>query len=271
LEDGLYDVCVMLENFEPACQKVRVEAGVAAELQIALPLYTGPRGIDVGTRPIPPAAPRRDLRGLWELTMTSPAGPVTIDATLVQIGDVITTEVKSPLGLVYLKGSFDNDVLTLNQDSSGGGGPRNMRIQVYPWRERLWGRLTVSERRTIVGHTWLWTRKPAASPKDAAPSAGITGDWHLQLSFERGDTNLWLVHFTQQATRVTGTVAVGEGLDDAEWTVTGSISDNDLTLTMGGSQTQYPVTFTGHLNSDGTLRGKMPQEGLTWIAKRVRD
>src|SRR5690348_2710816 len=44
--------------------------------------------------------------GVWQVTLTTPQGPTTVDLTLTQDGDKVSGKLNTPLGILLLKGTM---------------------------------------------------------------------------------------------------------------------------------------------------------------------
>ena len=58
-------------------------------------------------------ASAQGIDGAWEVSLETPQGVTTIDATIKQQGEAVTGQVVSPLGSVEFKGTFVDDTLTI--------------------------------------------------------------------------------------------------------------------------------------------------------------
>ena len=221
-----------------------------------------------------------DITGPWEVTLTAPTGPTTVDVTFKQDGEAITGELVSPLGNAPFKGTLTKDTLTVNAAVDVQGNQLVLAFTGKVANDAMTGNVKFGD---FGEAPWTAKRKPAvpaASPPSspAAPAAGaapaaspasatganIAGKWDIQVALP-GNPLPFTGNFKQDGTIVSGTITGPQG----EIPVNGTMTGNTLHMTFsapGG----MAVTMTGELQG-GSISGKTAIAGLgemDWTGKR---
>jgi hypothetical protein len=233
-----------------------------------------------------PALAQADITGGWDVTIDSPQGPATVEATLKQAGEEVTGVITSPLGSVELKGTMVQDTLTINYTVPLQG--QNLDITMS-------GKLdgdTMKGSVVIVGLgevPWTAKRKPAAAaaagttapPATTAPpppstttaaatttADGISGKWDVLMDTPAGQIP-FSASLTQAGEKVTGTIE-GPGGDVP---VAGTLTGNALKMEFAipTPQGDLAVSMTGDLGPAGlTGKASTMMGDVTWSATRAK-
>jgi hypothetical protein len=224
-----------------------------------------------------PASAQTDVTGDWLVTVESPQGATTIDASMKQNGEELTGTITSPMGSVEFKGKIVSDAIdvTYTLELQGNAIPIAMTGKVAG--DAITGNLNLGGLGDVP---WTAKRKPAGSTAAAAPAApasttppvagsltDVTGNWDITFMMG-GNPMPATATFTQTGEKVTGTIASQAG----ETPLTGTMSGQALQITFNVDTPQgaLEITMTGNLSADG-LAGKAVLTGLgeaEWTGKR---
>ena len=224
-----------------------------------------------------PALAQTDVTGDWLVTVESPQGATTIDASMKQNGEELTGSITSPMGSVEFKGKIVNDAIDVSYtlELQGNSIPIAMTGKVAG--DSITGNLNLGGLGDVP---WTAKRKPAgsttaaaaAAPAPTAPAVAgsltdVTGNWDITFNMG-GNPMPATATFTQTGEKVTGTIASQAG----ETPVTGTMSGQALQITFNVDTPQgaLEITMTGNLSADG-LAGKAVLTGLgeaEWTGKR---
>ena len=228
------------------------------------------------------AAAQADVSGLWEVTIESPQGPMSIDADLKQAGEALTGMITSPMGNVELKGTFKNDELAFSYSVPLQGQNLDITMTGKLAGDTIDGLVTIAGLGEVP---WKAKRKTAAAAADAkaaaAPAAaasasaspaatgpGVTGKWDILMDTPAGQMP-FTANFVQTGEKVSGTVSGPTG----EMPITGTMTGNALKMDMNipTPQGELEIKFTGDLSPAG-LSGKAStmMGDMSWSATRAK-
>lgn len=228
-----------------------------------------------------PASAQSNITGTWELTMTTPQGPNTVEVNVTQTGEAITGELISPLGNAPFKGTFIKDVLSVTAavdmqgtmlnivfDGKLAGDTLSGTVKFGDFGEAPW----TGKRKPAGAPAAATTTAPAASASGAAPAAAtasaggdVSGKWNIEIDLPGNPIPLTAT-LKQDGTAVSGTFAGPQGEFPVTGTMTGGTLKIDFSAPGGMS-----VTMTGQLGPDG-LKGKTVAAGLgemDWTGKKA--
>lgn len=225
---------------------------------------------------VPAAASAQDISGTWDVTVTSPQGPLTIEAIVTQKGEAVTGTVVSPLGKADFTGTLVDGTLAVAYSLKVQDQSLDIKMTGKVQPDSMAGTIDLGGLGEVP---WTAKRKPAAAaanaaaPQSAPPPvvAGsltdTTGNWALALRLPQGEMAL-SASLKQDGEKVTGTIATPLG----EIPVTGTFVGSALKLefTVPAPNGQLPVTMNGELTADG-LAGKAGLGGLgeaEWTGRR---
>ena len=229
-----------------------------------------------------PAFAQSSITGDWVVTIDTPQGPQTIDATMKQAGEELTGTIVSPMGSVDFKGKMINDTLDIAYTLDVQGNAIEMKMTGKLAGDTITGNLTLvplgevpwtAKRKAAGGAPAAATAAAAAAATPAASAAtggtGVTGKWDVTLNMA-GNQMPASANFTQAGDKVTGTLGTQMG----EMPVSGTISGNALKLafTVETPQGNLEIVMTGDVTGDNIV-GKMMLTGLgegDWTGKRVQ-
>jgi hypothetical protein len=229
------------------------------------------------------AAAQANITGLWEVTIDSPQGPMSIDAELKQNGEALTGMIISPMGNTEIKGTFKNNELAFSYSVPLQGQNLDISMTGKLADDTIDGLVVIAGLGEVP---WKAKRKsgaaaapaaapPAASAVSAAPAApaaaggaGISGKWDILMDTPAGQMP-FAANFVQAGEKVSGTVTGPTG----ELPITGTMSGNALTMDMNiqTPQGDLAIKFTGDLTPTG-LSGKAStmMGDMTWSATRTK-
>ena len=219
----------------------------------------------------------QSIDGVWEVSLDTPQGVTTIDATIKQQGETVTGQVTSPLGSVEFKGTFVNDALTIAYAVPVQGQTIDITMNGKRTGDTMAGMVNFGG---LGEAPWTAKRKPAetagAPAAAAAPAApaGVggpaSGKWDIVLVMGPAGEFPMTADFAQAGEKVTGTITSQMG----SIPVTGSMVGDALKLefvapTPSGD---LAITMTGTLGPEG-FTGKTTVPGLgdaEWTGKRAK-
>jgi hypothetical protein len=232
------------------------------------------------------AAAQADVSGLWEVTIESPQGPMSIDADLKQAGEALTGMITSPMGNVELKGTFKNNELAFSYSVPLQG--QNLDITMtgklagdaidglvviaglgeVPWKakRKTAGAAAAAPAAAASAAPAASAAAPASAP--AAAGAGVTGKWDILMDSPAGQMP-FTGNLVQTGEKVSGTITGPMGELPVTGTMTGTALKMDLNLQT--PQGDMALTFTGDLGANG-LTGKVstPMGDMTWSGTRAK-
>jgi hypothetical protein len=224
-----------------------------------------------------------DVTGDWAVTVESPQGTTTIDATMKQAGEDLTGTITSPMGAVDFKGKVVKDALNANYTLDLQGNKIEITMTGTVAGDSITGNLNFGGLGDVP-----WTAKkktaaaaaasaaPAAAPAatPAAVTAGgsttdVSGKWDITFNMA-GNPTPATGNFTQTADKVTGTISSQAG----ETAIAGTMSGSALKIEFNVEtpQGQISITMNGDLSATG-ITGKATIVGLgeaDWSATRAK-
>ena len=229
-----------------------------------------------------PAFAQSNVTGDWIVTIDTPQGAQTIDATMKQAGEELTGTIVSPMGSVEFKGKMVNDALDVAYTLDVQGNAIEIKMTGKLTGDTIAGNLSLgglgdvpwtAKRKGAAGAPAATTATAAAATAAPAASAaagtGLTGKWDITFNMG-GNPMPASANFTQAGDKVTGTL----GTPGGETPVTGTIAGNALKLafTVETPQGNLEIVMTGDVTGDSIV-GKATLTGLgdaEWTGKRVQ-
>ena len=228
------------------------------------------------------AAAQASVSGLWEVTIESPQGPMSIDADLKQAGEALTGMITSPMGNVEIKGTFKNNELAFSYSVPLQGQNLDITMTGKLAGDTIDGLVAIAGLGEVP---WKAKRKTgaaaAAAPAAAAPAAtapaasapaaagaGVTGKWDILMDSPAGQMP-FTGNLVQTGDKVSGTVTGPMGELPVTGTMTGTALKMDMNIQT--PQGDMALTFTGDLGANG-LTGKVstPMGDMTWSGTRAK-
>lgn len=223
-----------------------------------------------------------DVTGDWTVTVDSPQGASSIDATMKQSGEDLAGTITSPMGAVEFKGKVLKDALNVSYTLNLQGNSIEITMSGTVAGDSMTGNLNFGGLGDVP---WSAKRKaggsngsaaaPAATPAPAAngtPAAGlgdVSGKWDITFNMA-GNPMPATATFTQAGGQVTGTISSMTGETAVNGVMTGSALKLDFNVDT--PQGQISITMTGELSATG-LAGKATIVGLgdaEWTATRAK-
>src|SRR5262245_5372418 len=172
--------------------------------------------------PLPTVA-QSNVTGDWLVTIETPQGAQTIDATMKQAGEELTGTIVTPMGSVDFKGKMINDALDIAYTLDIQGNAIEMKMTGKVAGDTINGNLSLgplgevpwtAKRKDTAGAAAASTAAaaaPAAATAAAAPAAsgngkGITGKWDITFNMA-GNPMAASGNFSQTGDKVTGTLS----------------------------------------------------------------
>jgi len=225
-----------------------------------------------------PAA-AQGIDGAWEVSLETPQGVTTIDATIKQQGEAVTGTVVSPLGSVEFKGTFVDDTLTIAYSVPVQGQTIDITMKGKRTGETMAGMVNFGG---LGEAPWTAKRKAegaaapaaAAAAAPSAPAAGAggpaSGKWDIVLVMGPAGEFPMTGEFTQAGEKVTGTISSQMGAIPVTGTMVGDALKLDFVAPTPNGD--LAITMTGTLGADGFV-GKTSVPGLgdaDWTGKRAK-
>jgi hypothetical protein len=234
-----------------------------------------------------PAFAQGDVTGDWTVTVESPQGATSIDATMKQAGEDLTGTITSPMGAVDFKGKVIKDALNVSYTLDLQGNSIEIKMTGTVAGDSITGNLNFGGMGDVP---WTAKKKTAASaaastPPPAAAAAApapattttasvgsttdVTGKWDITFNMA-GNPMPATANFTQTADKVTGTFSSQAGETPVAGTMTGSALK--LEFNVETPQGQITIQMTGDLSAAG-ITGKAQIVGLgeaDWSATRAK-
>jgi hypothetical protein len=228
-------------------------------------------------------ASAQDISGAWTVTLSTPQGEQTIEATIKQSGEGVTGQLISPLGTVDLAGTLVKDALDVGFSIPVQGNVFEIKMKGKVEGDTITG---TADFAGMGEAPWSAKRKPAAAALGAAGAAGTdapgagpgaaigsgdaAGKWDMVLTIAQIGEIPITGSFTQVGDKVSGTLSGVQG----DIAVTGTMLGKTLTLEFMAPTPDgvVPVTMTGDLGADG-FTGKASLGGLgeaQWSGKRAK-
>jgi hypothetical protein len=222
-----------------------------------------------------------DISGDWEVTVDSPQGPATIDASFKQAGEAVTGTVTSPMGSVDFKGTLVKNVIAVAYRLDVQGNALDITMNGTVTGDEMAGNLVIAGMGEVP---WKAKKKapgaaaataPAAAAPAGAPAAAaagaptnITGKWDITLNTGQGEFPM-TADFTQTGDKVTGTFSSQMGDIPVAGTMTGT--SLKMEFVAPSPQGDIAIKWNGDLSPNGFFKGTASMEGIgdaEWVGKR---
>lgn len=225
----------------------------------------GPVALALGLLALAPGAllAQASLDGDWELAVTMPQGPNTVDLSIKQDGDKLTGTLKTPLGSLPVAGTLSDGVVTLaaavklqgNGIDLGLNGKVNGEALTGTVKLGDFGEFPFTGKRAVKIAA---ATAPPPLPPSGADAADATGSWDITLSIGGGQVPASAT-LKQEGGQVTGTLKTPLGDTPVRGTMVGKALRLEFSATT--PQGTIPVTLTGDLDEKG-FTGKMNITGM---------
>ena len=235
------------------------------------------------------ALAQTDINGVWEVTMTTPQGPNTVDVTFKQQGEAVTGELTSPLGVAPFKGTLVSDALKVVAQIDVQGTALELTFDAKVTPTSLAGTVKFGdfgeapfEGKRKAGATAAAAAAVAApaaapaaaaattaAPDAAASAAGINGNWNITIDIQ-GQQMPLTATFAQEGTKLSGSLTSDQGTMPISGTMTGDAMKVEFVAPTPNGD--LPIVMTGTLGASG-LAGKMNIQGLgdaDWVGSRAK-
>jgi len=233
-----------------------------------------------------PAIAQVDITGDWVVTVESPQGTTSIDATMKQAGEDLTGSITSPMGSVDFKGKVIKDALNVRYTLDLQGNSIEITMTGTVAGDSITGNLNfggmgdvpwTAKKKTASSSAAAATAAtppaPAAAAAPASAAVGsatdVTGKWDITFNMA-GNPMPATGNFTQADGKVTGTISSQAGETAVAGTMTGSALK--LEFNVETPQGQISIQMTGDLSATG-ITGKAQIVGLgeaDWSATRAK-
>ena len=224
-----------------------------------------------------PARAQTSVAGDWEVTIVSPQGASTAQATLKQDGDKVSGVLKNPMGeLPFENGTLTGDELKFLFTVDFQGTPIPITLTGKVRGDTIEGKADfggMAEGDWSAKRAGATTAAAAAAPA-AAPSAessrGISGKWDVTFMTPQGEFPATAT-LANDGGKLTGTFASQLG----EVAVTGTIDGSTVKISLVAESPQgtMNVSMSGELAGDAIVKGQADVSGMgqmEWSAKRAR-
>lgn len=228
------------------------------------------------------AVAQTDVTGVWEVTMTTPDGPNTVDVSFKQQGTALTGELTSPLGVAPFKGTIAGDTISIVAPIDIQGMALNLTFDVKVTGDKLAGTVKFGDlgeaplegkrKSAAAAPAAAAAAAPAAAPAATAAattgSAGISGNWNIVVNVQGAEVPL-AATFTQAGEKFSGTFTSDQGSFPVSGTITGNALKAEFTATTPAGD--MAIVMTGQLSPSGGLSGKMNITGLgeaDWVGTK---
>ena len=231
----------------------------------------------VSSTPVTAATPTGgqggDLTGEWDITIASPVGTNTVQATVQHNGEKLGGFFKSPRGQLPFEGSVQGKEVKLVYTIQYEGNPMVITMTGTAEGNSIKGPADFGG---LATGDWSAQRKTStASPGGPAPATAsssadkidVSGAWIFEVETSAGSGSPTFT-FTQQGEKLTGQYKGAFG----EAPLTGTIQGNTITfsfkVSVGG--TEGTITYFGTIAKD-SIKGTATLGELgsaTWTAKR---
>lgn len=216
------------------------------------------------------------LTGVWDVSLETPQGAQSIEATLKQDGEAVTGNISSPLGVVNLKGKMVGDTLNIAYSLEVQGNSLDITMTGKLAGDAMAGTVSISGLGEVP---WKAKRKAGAAASSAPAAAAAlpggtsaTGKWNIALKMPQGEFPVSAA-FTQDGEKVTGTISLPTN-PAGTIPVTGKMIGSAIALEFNVETPQgdMPVTMKGDLGPAG-FAGKAslgPLGEADWTGTRVQ-
>lgn len=214
--------------------------------------------------PVTAAAQSTQIHGDWDLTLTTPNGPVNVRATFKQEGDKLSGLLKSSRGEVPAQVSLRDKEITINYTVNYNGNDLPITLKGRVADDAMNG---TADFGGLADGEWSGKRAAAATGASAAAAtsgANITGTWTFEVETSAGSGTPTFT-FKQEGETLTGQYSGQLGEAPLKGTVKGS--EIHFTIESG----QGSVVYQGTIEKDGTMKGRVQLADVasgTWTGKR---
>lgn len=223
-----------------------------------------------------PAAGQAGITGAWIVSVESPQGSTSVEASFTQDGEKVTGEVESPMGRVEFSGTLVGKDLLVSYSIPVQGNTLEIKMTGVVEAEKITGTIDFGG---LGQANWTAVRKaaeaaaakpaPEAPARPAADAADVTGKWNIVVRVPAGEFSM-SVTLAQSGQSVTGSLTGPMGL----LPLTGTMVGRSLTLEMTTTTPQgdLSVTLKGELGAAG-LKGSSNLPGVgeaEWVGTRVQ-
>ena len=222
-----------------------------------------------------------DVTGDWTVTVESPQGVASIDATMKQTGEELTGTITSPMGSVEFKGKVVKDALNVSYTLDMQGNTIQIVMTGTVAGDSMTGNLNFgglgdvpwsAKRKTAASASAAPTPSTPGAASNGTPAAGsgdVSGKWDMTFNMA-GNPMPATGNFSQADGKVTGTISSQAG----ETSVAGVMAGNALKLefTVETPQGQITINLAGDVTATG-IAGKATIVGLgdaEWTATRAK-
>jgi hypothetical protein len=221
-----------------------------------------------------------DVSGDWAVTIESPQGTTTIDASMKQAGEDLTGTITSPLGAVDFKGKVLKDALNVSYTLDLQGNTIEITMTGTVTGDSIAGNLNfgglgevpwTAKRKNGAAAAAAPAAAPAASSAEAAATApgDVSGKWDVTFNMA-GNPMPATATFTQSGDKVAGTFTSQAGETAVAGTMTGNLLR--LEFNVETQQGQITISMTGDV-SPTAIAGKASIVGIgdaEWTATRAK-
>jgi len=201
-----------------------------------------------------------DPVGTWDATFTTQQGEVPAQLRLRKDGDKFVGTVASQMGEAPIEWQAKDKTLTIWFTFSTQNGPTAIEMVGTVDGEKVKGSFSAGGQ---SAGDWAATKAkdasaPAAAKKDAPPAASkpaasLTGDWTASVELPNMTATPGIT-LKQEGEKLTGEYVSAQY---GKFPITGSVKGSDVTFwfAMSVEGTAMNVTYTGKVESDGSLKG----------------
>jgi hypothetical protein len=207
--------------------------------------------------------------GNWEITLTTPQGPQTVNLSLAQQGADLAGDLASPMGTIPITGTATGDAMALIAKIEAMGLELGLNGKVAG--DTIEGTVKFGDfgEFPFSGKRVAAAPAAAAAPVPTGPITDLNGKWDVKLVIAGAGEFPVTANLKQDGEKVTGTFVSMIG----EVAVTGTVTGRSLKLdfTAETPQGNLPVTMTGDMG-DTAISGKASIAGLgeaDWTATRA--
>ena len=220
-----------------------------------------------------------DAAGTWDVTFTTPNGPLTVSLTLKKDGEKLSGSIAGPQGEVAVQGTQKEKAVVVSFSVQTPNGPFAIAMNGNQDGDAIAGTMDFGGRgqsewsgKRRGASASAQTEKPPAQadkpPAQADKPIDVTGSWAIQIEIA-GQTGGPSVTFKQEGEKLSGTYSsqvVGEH------EITGTIKGNAITFEFQASLegNAIKVTYSGTVDKDA-MKGKVTLGDLgegTFTAKK---
>ena len=212
-----------------------------------------------------------DAAGTWDLSLTTPNGPLSASMTLKKDGEKLTGSIAGPQGEVVLQGTQKEKAVSVNFSVQTPNGPFAITMTGSQDGDAISGMMDFNGQGQSE---WSGKRRGGAAvatpaQADKPASIDVTGVWAFQIDMGGGTVGTPTVTFKQDGEKLTGNYSsqvVGE--QQLTGTIKGNAISFGFTASFDGNAVK--VTYSGTVDKDtmkGTVSFGDAGEG-TWSGKK---